>query len=236
MALPSLKTTNYELEIPSLSEKVTYRPFLVKEQKQLMIASEGNNQKEIMNAICNLISSCVDMPYDPMTLPMFDIEYMFIQLRTKSVGSEIKLKLLCPDDNETYAETHISLDDVEIIVNDDHTNIINLTDDIGLTMSYPTLKDTSEVTTIERNNVDQSFKLINYCILNIFDKENVYDRTTMSENELSNFIDEMNMDQLQKVQSFFETMPKTHLKVMVKNPKTEVESEVILEGMQNFLG
>lgn len=234
MALPSLKTTNYELEIPSLSETVSYRPFLVKEQKQLMIASEGNDQKEIMKAVCNLISSCVEMEYDPMTLPMFDIEYIFTKLRSKSVGSNVTLKLLCPDDNETYATTAVDLDDVEVSVSEEHTNVINLTDDIGLTMSYPTIKDTMNIES-ESNNVDQSFKLINFCIMNIFDKETVYDRANMTEKEVSDFIDEMNVGQLQKVQSFFETMPKTQLKVNVTNPKTGVESEIVLEGMQNFL-
>ena len=235
MALPVLNTSKYEMEIPSSGEKVEYRPFLVKEQKVLMIAQESGNQKELVNTIFEVIKTCTFGKVDkPESLPTFDLEYMFLMIRSKSVGSEIKVNLLCPDDNETRVETMINVDDVNVVRTEGHTNEIMLTDDIGVVMSYPTMGMVSGFGEDGANVTKMTFDVLEKSIKSVFDKEQVYD--DMNKKDLTEFIESMNTEQFDKLQKFFDSMPRLKHTVMVKNPNTGVESEVVIEGLQSFLG
>lgn len=235
MTLPVLNTPNYEMVVPSTGEKVEYRPFLVKEQKILMIAQESNDQNEIVKSIMDIVRTCTFGEVDkPESLPTFDLEYMFLMIRAKSVGSEVNVNLLCPDDNETRVETLINIDDVKVVGLEGHEKDIQLTDDIGMTMKYPTMgmvagfgKDDAKVTEL-------TFDLLEKSIASIYDKEQVYDE--MNPKDLKEFIESMNTEQFTKMQNFFDTMPKLKHTVKVTNPNTGVESEVAIEGLQSFLG
>ena len=227
MALPKLNTPTYELEIPSTDEKIKYRPFLVKEEKILMIAMESQDQKQIVQAVKDIVSACT---YDKLNIdemPMFDVEYVFLQIRAKSVGEESKLKILCPDDGKTYAPVTVDLTKVEVQVDEGHTNKIELTKDTGLIMTYPTFKtmDSLGDTKLKSENM---LDVISSCILQIYEGkgEKVYDAKDQTQKELTDFIEQMNTEQFKKVQKFFDTMPKLKHKVKVKNPKTKKNSEV----------
>ena len=234
MALPKLNTPSYEMEVPSTGTKVKYRPFLVKEQKVLMVAQETGSQKDMARAMCDIIRNCTDgFIKDPEKHPTFDIEYMFLQLRSKSVGDEVELSVLCPDDGVTRVPVKLNLSDVKLEKFDGHTNEIMITDTIGMKFKYPSMMDISKYTGGDMKNVDLTFGVIRDCLVHIFDDNQVYE--DMDKKELDEFIESMNTEQFQKVQEFFDTMPKLRHTVKVKNPKTDVESDVTMEGMQNFL-
>ena len=234
MALPILETATYELTLPSSDVQVKYRPFLVKEEKLLLMAMESEDSKEITKALKEIVQACTFGAINVNALPTFDLEYMFLMIRSKSVGSEIKVNLLCPDDNETRVETLINVDDVNVIKTEGHTNEIMLTDDIGVVMSYPTMGMVSGFGEDGANVTKMTFDVLEKSIKSVFDKEQVYD--DMNKKDLSDFIESMNTEQFEKLQNFFDTMPKLKHKVMVKNPNTGVESEVVIEGLQSFLG
>ena len=237
MALPKLTTPTYELEIPSTDEKIKYRPFLVKEEKILMLAMESKETKDITQAVKDIVSECTFNKVDISNMPMFDVEYIFLNIRSKSVGEVSKLKILCQDDGKTYADVELDLNEVKVQVGDDHTNKIELTEDMGLIMKYPTIDSFSE-TGIRDINPSNMLDVISTCILQIYEKkgEKTYDPKDQTKKELTEFIEQLNTKQFKDVQKFFETMPKLKHEITVKNPKTKKESKVTLTGLNDFFG
>ena len=232
MALPKLNTLTYELELPSSAEKLKYRPFLVKEQKALMIAQESEDDKLIENTFAQIINDCVFDDVDPYTMPMFDIEYLFLRIRGKSVGEKVKLNVLCPDDEKTRVDVEINLEEVDVQMSEEHTNIVDITKEIKLIMRYPCLKDMSGFDDI--GQVSSMFDMIKRCIHEVHDGETVYNKVDISEKELDDFIDSMSTENFEKVSNFFETMPKLQHVIQVKNPKTKKKNEILIEGLQSF--
>tara|TARA_B100000035_G_scaffold247224_1_gene215910 strand:+ start:1686 stop:2390 length:705 start_codon:yes stop_codon:yes gene_type:complete len=233
MALPKLNAPSYEMKIPSTGETVKFRPFLVKEQKMLMIAQESKDPNMMANTMCDLIESCVEGMKDVHLMPTFDIEFMFLQLRTVSVGSEIELEMLCKDDGETKVLVTIKLEDIKVSELPNHKKEIMITDKIGMTFKYPTMVDIAKYGKEGVSAVDTTFGVIQDCLVNIFDENEVYDE--MNQKELQEFIEQMTTDQFEEVQNFFDTMPKLRHTVEFKNPNTGVNNKVHLEGMQTFL-
>ena len=235
MALPKLTTPTYELEIPSTDEKIKYRPFLVKEEKILMMAMESKASADITQAVKDIVKECTFDKVNIDNMPMFDVEYIFLQIRSKSVGEVSKLKLLCPDDKETYADVEIDLNKVNVHVGDDHTNKIDLGNDMGMIMNYPSIDSFSE-SGIRDINPGNMLEVIGSCILQIYEKkgEKVYDTKDQTQKELVEFIEQLNTKQFKDVQNFFETMPKLKHEITIKNPKTKVESKVTLTGLNDF--
>jgi len=237
MALPKLTTPTYELEIPSTDEKIKFRPFLVKEEKILMMAMESKSSADITQAVKDIVMECTFNKVNISNMPMFDVEYIFLSIRSKSVGEVSKLKLLCPDDGKTYADVELDLNEVKVQVGDDHTNKIELTDDMGLIMKYPTIDSFSE-TGIRDINPSNMLDVISTCILQIYEKkgEKTYDPKDQTKKELTEFIEQLNTKQFKDVQKFFETMPKLKHEITIKNPKTKKESKVTLTGLNDFFG
>ena len=237
MPLPKITTPTYELELPSTQKKVRYRPFLVKEEKVLLIALETEDTKEITNAIRAVIKSCVlTRGIKVETLPTFDIEYLFLNIRGKSVGEVIEVNLICPDDGVTEVKKNIPIDDIKIQRTDGHTNQIKLDDNIMMEMKYPSLdqfiKNNFDFT--EGNQMDQSFELIGSCIDKIYTEEEVWTASDCTKKELTEFLESMNSSQFKEIENFFETMPKLTHTIKVKNPNTEKENDVVLEGLASF--
>jgi len=237
MPLPKISTPTYELELPSTEKTISYRPFLVKEEKLLVIALESEDNKQITNAIKTVIKNCIltkDIKVE--TLPTFDIEYLFLNIRGKSVGEEVEVNIICPDDNETNVLVSINLDDIKVQKNDEHTNKIKLDDSIIMEMKYPSLDQFIKTNFDFKNDnaMEQSFDLIASCIDKIYTEEEVWSTSDVTKKELNEFLDQMNSSQFKEIEKFFETMPKLSHKVKIKNPKTEVESEVVLEGLASF--
>ena len=236
MALPKLNTPTYELEIPSTDEKIKYRPFLVKEEKILMMALETKDNTQIVNAVKDIVSECTFNKIKISTMPMFDTEYIFLQIRSKSVGEVSKIKILCPDgDGKTYADVEINLDEVKVQVGDDHTNKIELTDDMGVIMTYPNI-DSFADSGIQDITASNMLEVIGTCILQIYEEkgEKVYESKDQTKKELNDFIESMNTKQFQDIQKFFDTMPKLKHEIKIKNPKTKKESKVTLTGLNDF--
>ena len=237
MPLPKIATPTYELELPSSGETVQYRPFLVKEEKLLVIALESDNTKQITTAIKSVIKNCVlTKGIKVESLPTFDIEYLFLNIRGKSVGEDIDLNIICPDDNETEVPVSINLDDIEVKKNDDHTTMIKLDDSITMQMKYPSLdqfiKNNFELN--EKNAMDQSFDLIASCVDKVLTEDEVWTTADCTKKEMTEFLEQMNSSQFKDIEKFFETMPKLSHTVKVTNPKTKVESDVVLEGLASF--
>jgi len=234
MALPKLESPTFELVLPSTNEKIKFRPFLVKEQKILLMAQESKNETQIADTVGKLVNACTFGKVDSESVPMFDIEHIFLQLRAKSVGETVELKLLCPDDNKTYAKTKINLEDVSVQMTADHTNVIKISDKVTITFKYPLLKDMKDIPDT-KGEIDKVFELLNKCVHEIHFGDKVYNRVDMTNEELTEFMNSMSVDQLQEVMHFFNTMPKLRHTVKVTNPKTKVKSEVVLEGLESFL-
>ena len=233
MALPKLETPTYELELPSTGEKIKYRPFLVKEQKNLMLASESEDETEIQNALANIISECTFGKIDPYVVPLFDIEFMFLRIRGKSVGEKIELNVLCPDDNKTRTDITINLEDIDVHMEATHNNEISVTDNITIFMRYPTLKDMTNVGT-DNTDVATIFNLIKSCVAEIRDEKTVHNRIDISEKEMEEFIDNLPSAVFENLGEFFNSMPKVQHPVKVTNPKTKKKGEIIIEGIQSF--
>ncbi len=235
MALPKLTTPTYELEIPSTDEKISYRPFLVKEEKILLMAMESGKNEDIINAVKQIVSECTFNKLKVGTMPMFDIEYIFLNIRAKSIGEVSKLKLLCPDDKKTYADVEVNLEEVQVQVGDDHTNKIELTDSMGMIMTYPTI-DSFADSGIQDINASNMTGIISKCIMQIYENngEKVYDAKDQTEKELQEFIEQMNTKQFKDVQKFFDSMPKLKHEIKVKNPKTKKVSNITLQGLNDF--
>ena len=241
MPLPKIATPSYELELPSTGKTITYRPFLVKEEKLLVIALESEDTKQITNAIKAVIRACVlTKGIKVETLPTFDIEYLFLNIRGKSVGEDLDVKLICPDDNQTEVDVTISLDDIQIQKPEGHSNQIKLDNNLMMELKYPSLnefiKNNFDPNDTSKNPMDQSFDLIGSCINKIYNEDEVWVAADCSKKEINDFLDSMNSNQFKEVEKFFETMPKLSHTVKVKNPKTKVESDVVLEGLASFFG
>lgn len=236
MALPKLNTPTYSLVLPSTGEEVKFRPFLVKEQKLLMLAQESENNKEMLDTVVKIVSSCTFNKVDPTHSPLFDIEYVFLKLRAKSVGENVEVTLLCPDDEETYTTKKINLDKIEIEVDESHSNEIQLTEQIKLIMKYPQMSDMNQINTQDNSQINLVFSVLKHCILEVQDGDTSYQKVDISDKDLEEFIDSFDTEQFEKIMTFFETMPKLREKVQVTNPKTQVTSEIVLEGLESFLG
>ena len=232
MALPKLDTPTYSMTLPSTGEEIKYRPFLVKEQKLMLIAQDAKNVKETYNNLKQIIESCTFSKVDIDNSPIFDIEYMFLRVRSKSVGSKANVSIICPDDGETNQLVEVDLDEIDIQIDEEHTNKIIISDDITVIMKYPTLKVT---TIVEEDNASSMIDMITKCIHEIHHGETIYTSADMNDKEKKEFLESFSIQQFEKLTEFFNTMPKIRHYVKVKNPKTEVESEVLIEGLESFL-
>ena len=235
MALPILTTPTYELVVPSTDEKLKYRPFLVKEEKILLIAMESDDNTEVLQAVKTIVSECTFNKLNLGTLPMFDVEYIFLQIRAKSVGEVSKLKLLCEDDMETYVDIELNLSEIEVEELEGHTNKIELTDEMGIYMKYPTIDSFSNtgITSITSSNM---LDVISSCVLQVYDKkgDEVFDAKDQTAKELIDFMEQLNTKQFRELQKFFDTMPRLKHTIIVENPKTKVKNEVVLSGLNDF--
>ena len=234
MALPKVNTPTYELAVPSTDEKVKYRPFLVKEEKILLIAMEAQEQSGILNAVKDIVKSCTFDKFDVRKAPIFDIEYIFLNIRAKSVGEVSTVNLRCPDDNETFVQTEIDLTKVDVQITEGHTNKIELTDEMGMIMTYPTLDSFSDSTTVI--NASNMLDVIASCVSQIYDKkgEDVYDAKDSTKQEIVDFLESLNSKQFLEIQKFFDTMPKLTHTVTIENPETKVKSDITLTGLNDF--
>ena len=233
MALPKLETPTYELEQPSTGEKIKYRPFLVKEQKVLMMAQESGDDSQVKDALANLVSGCTFEAVDPYKIPLFDVEYLFLRIRGKSVGEKIELNILCPDDNETRVKKTIDLEEIGVNMKVGHTNEVVLADDIKMIMRYPTLNDMGDMDP-DTADAEDVFNMIKKCIQEIRHEDTIYHRVDISEKELEEFIGSLSGTQFEGLTDFFDTMPKLQHAIEVTNPKTKKKGEVVIEGIQNF--
>ena len=234
MALPKLNTVTYDLNLPSTGQKLEYRPFLVKEQKALMIAQESGDDRQIEKAFAQIINDCVIADIDPYELPMFDVEYIFLRIRGKSVGEKVKLSLLCPDDEKTRVDVEVNLEEVDVQMQKEHTNTVELSNDVSMIMKYPCLKDMTGFD--DKGEITNMFEMIKRCVHEIRQGETVYNRVDISDKELDEFIESMTADNFENISNFFSTMPKLIHVVEVKNPKTKKKNEIPIEGLQSFFG
>ena len=238
MPLPKIATPTYSLELPSTGKTISYRPFLVKEEKLLVIALESEDTKQITNAIKAVIKACVlTRGIKVETLPTFDIEFLFLNIRGKSVGEDLDVNIICPDDNETQVPVSINLDDIQVEKSDDHNKRIALDANVMMEMKYPSLNefiknnfDFQE----GKNQMDQSFDLIAQCIDKVYTEDEVWSTSDCTKKELNDFLESMNSKQFKEIEQFFTTMPKLSHTVKVINPNTKVESDVVLEGLASF--
>ena len=237
MPLPKITTPTYELELPSTEETILYRPFLVKEEKLLVIALESEDTKQITTAIKTVIKNCIITKNIKVeTLPTFDIEFLFLNIRGKSVGEQVDVNIICPDDNETNVSISINLDDIKVQKNEEHTNKIKVDPTIMMEMKYPSLEQfiKNNFDFNNQNAMDQSFDLIASCIDKIYTEDEVWSTSDVTKKEVTEFLESMNSSQFKDIEKFFETMPKLSHKIQITNPKTKVESEVTLEGLASF--
>ena len=238
MPLPTISTPTYELVLPSSGRKIKYRPFLVKEEKILIIALESEDQSQIANAIKNILASCIlTKGIKVEKLSTFDIEYLFLNVRGKSVGEQIEVMVTCPDDGKTQVPMSINIDSIKVNKSKNHKKDIKLDDTYTLRLRYPSLDEfINQNFTAENIKVDDTFELIASCIDQVYSEEESWTHEDCTKKELVEFIEQMNSSQFKEIETFFETMPKLSHKVKVKNPNTKVESEIVLEGLQNFFG
>ena len=237
MPLPKIATPTYELELPSTEETIKFRPFLVKEEKLLVLALESEDTKQITTAIKNVIKNCIlTKGVKVETLPTFDIEYLFLNIRGKSVGEVLDVNIICPDDGETEVEVKIDLDEIKVKKNDDHKRQIKLDDSIMMEMKYPSLEQfvKNNFDLNDKNAMDQSFELIASCVDKIYSEDEVWAAADCTKKEMTEFLEQMNSSQFKKIESFFETMPKLSHTIKVKNPNTKKENEIVLEGLASF--
>ena len=241
MPLPTLTTPTYELKLPSSGKKIKYRPFLVKEEKILIIALETRDQGEMTNAVKDVLKKCIltrGVKVD--NLPTFDIEFIFLNIRAKSIGEDIKLTVTCPDDRETQVSTTIYVDEIQVVKPKDHTTDIILEKDLTLRMKYPSLNQFIEsnfdVNDSSEDVVDKTFQVVADCIDTVFNKEESWDSTDYSPQERLDFIKQLSSKQYKEVERFFATMPKLSHTIEVVNPNTKKKSSIVLEGLADFFG
>ena len=233
--LPKLDTPTYRLTLPSTKKEIQYRPFLVKEQKLLMMAQESEDDNQVIDMVSQVVSACTFEKIDVNTSPMFGIEYIFLQIRGKSVGEKIDLNITCPDDEKTSVPVQVDINDISVLMSEEHNNEIDITNDIKMVFRYPLLKDVKGIPS-NTKEVDLIFHLLNSCIESIQHGDETYNRVDINEKELTEFIDSLTGEQFERITDFFQTMPKLRHVIPVKNPKTEVVSEVVVEGLASFLG
>ncbi len=239
MPLPTITTPTYELTLPSSNRKIKYRPFLVKEEKILILAMESQDSKQIARAVKDVISKCIlSKGIKVEKLATFDIEYLFLNIRGKSVGEQIEVMVTCPDDNKTQVPMSINVDSINVQKDEDHSTDIQLDDVYTLRMKYPSLTEfiKNNFGAMGEMNVDDTFDLIASCIDQVYSEEESWASEECTKKELTNFIESLNSKQFKKVENFFETMPKLSHSVKVLNPNTKVESEIKIEGLQSFFG
>ena len=237
MPLPKIATPTYELELPSTGQSIKYRPFLVKEEKVLVIALESEDNKQITTAIKAVLKSCIlTKGVKVESLPTFDIEYLFLNIRGKSVGEELEVNVICPDDGETTVPVIINLDDIEVQKDENHSNKIKIDDSIMMELKYPSLDQfiKNNFDFNDKNAMDQSFDLIASCIDKVYTEDEVWATADCTKKEVKEFLESMNSQQFKEIEAFFESMPKLSHTINVTNPNTKVESEVTLEGLASF--
>ena len=237
MPLPKIATPTYELELPSTGKTIQYRPFLVKEEKLLVLALESEDTKQITTAIKTVIKSCIKTRGVKVeNLPTFDIEYLFLNIRGKSVGEDIDVNIICPDDGKTQVSVNINLDDIQCSKSEEHTNKIKLDDNIMMEMKYPSLDQfiKANFDMKQDNQMEQSFDLIASCIDKLYNEEEVWASEDCTKKEMNDFLEQLNSKQFKEVEKFFESMPKLSHTIKVTNPETKVESDVVLEGLASF--
>tara|TARA_Y100000356_G_C11185008_1_gene248930 strand:- start:2 stop:736 length:735 start_codon:yes stop_codon:yes gene_type:complete len=237
MALPIIETPTYELTLPSQELKVKFRPFLVKEEKIMLVALESGEEKEITEATKKILGACTFNKIDVANLPTFDIEYMFLQIRAKSIGEISKFKVICPDDKSTYAEVEIDLSKIEVQVDDEHTNkvVIDEQRQLGVVLKYPTMAMVSR-DTLKNADYDTVFDLMLSCVHEIFEGEKIYPGVDTTKDEMKEFFEKLPQGAFDKIRKFFDTMPRLRHEQEVTNPKTGVKSKVTFEGLNDFFG
>ena len=241
MPLPIVATPTYELKLPSSNKKIKYRPFLVKEEKVLIIALESKSQFEITNAVKDVLKQCIlTKGIDVDELPTFDIEYIFLNIRAKSIGEAIKVRVTCPDDGETEIPVTVYVDEIKVVKSKDHKTDIVLDDKMTLRMKYPSINQFIEtnfdVNEDPKENVNKTFKIISECIDTIYTQEDAWDAKDYTSKERVEFIEQLNSKQYKQVEKFFATMPKLSHKIEVTNPNTKKKSSIVLEGLADFFG
>jgi len=236
MTLPTVETPRYELTLPSTDKVIQFRPFLVKEEKILLVAMESNNNDEIMNATREILNACTYDKIDIDTLPIFDIEYIFLQIRAKSVGEIAKFKMLCPDDKETYADVELDLTKVNVQVDDEHTNNVLIDEDrkLGVVFNYPTLGMTRAGFNIDSTDIKTLFEIMSSSIEHIYEGEKIYPAKDSTKEELRKFLEGLPQKSFVNIKTFFETMPQLRHSVELENPKTKVKSTIVLKGIRDF--
>ena len=232
MTLPVINTPTYELVVPSTKETLVYRPFLVKEEKILLMAMEEEKDTQLNRALKQVVNNCTFEKLDVGKLPLFDLEYIFLRIRAKSVGEVAKIQVLCEDDGETYVPVEIDLESIEVEFQEDHSPTIDLTDDISIQMGYPTFEFLNFKA--DETEVNQLFDIIGSSIQRVYEGETVYEKADFSKKDLKVFLESLTSEQFLKVQKFFETMPRLRHKIEVTNPKTKKKNEITLEGLQAF--
>ena len=239
MPLPKIATPTYSLVLPSLEKEINFRPFLVKEEKLLVLALETEDTKQITTAIKAVIKNCIQTKGIKVeTLPTFDIEYLFLNIRGKSVGESLDVNIICPDDEKTNVPVTINLDDIQVKKTEGHSNKVKLDNTLMMELKYPSLDEfiKSNFDFKDENAMEQSFNLIASCIDKIYNEEEVWVAADCTKKEIKEFLESMNSSQFKKIEEFFTTMPKLSHTIKVKNPNTKVESEVVLEGLASFFG
>ena len=232
MPLPKLAIPEYELELPLTGTKVTYRPFLVKEEKLLYLAMESQDNKQMVKAVKTIIKNCTNLKSNVDNLATFEIEYIFLRIRAVAVGEISEFKITAPDDDETSVAVKVPLQEVDVQVPDGHDKKIQLDDKVGIVMKYPSLDAFIQQNMSENPTVDDIFEMAAKCIDQVYDEEEVYD--SFSHKEALEFLENLNSEQFALIQNVFETMPKLSHTIEVYNPKTKVKSEVVLEGLASF--
>ena len=236
MPLPKINTPTYELVIPSTGKKTRYRPFLVREEKILILALESEDMSQITNAIVEIMSACIlTKGIKVLELSTFDIEYIFLNIRSKSVGEVIEVNVTCPDDGETKVSMEINIDDIKVQKDKNHTNLIKFDESLSMKMRYPSIEQFVENNfEVRKQNVDQSLDMITSCIDQVYTEEEAWAASDCTKDELKEFIEQMNTKQFKEIEKFFTTMPKLSHTVKVQNPETKVKSDVVLEGLASF--
>jgi len=234
MALPVINVPTYKATIPSMKEEITFRPFLVKEEKILLLALEDGGDESIAGAIKQIIHNCTFEQVDVNQLATFDLEYVFLRIRAKSVGEVAKVQVLCEDDGETYVEAEVPLEKVEVTFPKGHTNNIKLTDTVGVVMSYPDMTEMYKGIGEDQNTIDFSLQLIKAAIAHVYEGETVHEKIDFTDEELTDFLESLTSEQFSSIQNFFETMPRLSHTVTVTNPNTKKKNKVTLEGLNSF--
>ena len=238
MPLPKISTPTYELELPSTGKKIRYRPFLVREEKILIMALESEDMKQITSAIVQILTDCIQTKGVKVSdLATFDIEYLFLNIRARSVGESVEVNVTCPDDGETSVQMEIDIDAIKVQKDKNHKNIIKLDDNLSMKLKYPSLEQFIENNfeyNEEVSDVNKSLSMITSCIEMVYDSEESWNAVDCTKKELEEFIEQLNTKQFKEIETFFTTMPKLSHTIKVTNPNTKVKSDIVLEGLASF--